>query len=51
VSAKTAVASGCVSQCSWTEMLRDGILTCVTARHREALTRAKWEEGEKVLDY
>jgi len=26
------------------------ILNCVIARHRRSLTRAKWEEGKKVLD-
>jgi len=28
----------------------EGILTCVIARHRRMLTRAKWKEGKKLFD-
>jgi hypothetical protein len=28
----------------------EGILTCVTARHRRTLIRAKWKEGKKLID-
>jgi hypothetical protein len=28
----------------------EGILTCVIARRRRMLTRAKWKEGKKLFD-
>ena len=51
VSANRVVASGWVEgSVVVSAAVIEGILTCVTARHRRTLTRAKWKEGKKLID-